>query len=104
HIETDKQNNLWFSTMEKGMGFYYQKKNSIQFYPYPKKNSTPVTEYPIKTFCCKSNNDFFVAIMDSLPAIFNTKSGAYAFIDDSSLKKSVNRTTDIKVDKLGNLL
>ena len=104
HIETDKQSNLWFSTLEKGMGFYYQKKNSIQFYPYPKKNSIAATLYPIKTFCYKSDNAFFVAVMDSLPAIFNTKSGAYVFIDDSSLKKSVDSTTDIKVDRLGNLL
>lgn len=37
HIEVDKQNNLWFSTLEKGMGFYYLKKNLIRFYSYPKK-------------------------------------------------------------------
>jgi anti-sigma regulatory factor (Ser/Thr protein kinase) len=103
HIETDKQSNLWFSTLENGMGFYYRKKNSIQFYPYPKKNTTAGAVYPIKTFCYKSDNDFFVAVMDSVPAIFNKKSGLYTFINDPSLNKSANRTTDIKVDKLGNL-
>ena len=80
HIETDKQSNLWFSTLEKGMGFYYRQKNSIQFYPYPKKNSNTSTTYPVKTFCYKSDNDFFVAVMDSLPAIFNKKSGAYMLL------------------------
>jgi two-component sensor histidine kinase len=104
HIETDKQSNLWFSTLEKGMGFYDRQKNSIQFYPYPKKNSNTSTTYPVKTFCYKSDNNFFVAVMDSLPAIFNKKNGVYAFIDDASLKKSADSTTDIKVDKLGNLL
>ncbi|MEP7107501.1 MAG: histidine kinase [Ferruginibacter sp.] len=103
HIETDKQSNLWFSTMEKGMGFYYKEKNSIRFYPYPKKNSIVTTLYPIKRFSYKSGNDFYVAVLDSLPAVFNTKSGAYAFIDDPSFTQSVNNTTDIKVDKLGNL-
>lgn len=104
HIETDKQSNLWFSTLEKGMGFYYQKQNTIEFYPYPKKNRSASTLFPIKTFCYKSDNDFFVAVLDSLPAIFNRKSGAYDFIDDQSLRKSADSTTDIKVDKLGNLL
>lgn len=104
HIEIDKQDNLWFSTLEKGMGFYYRDKNNIQFYPYPKKNSGAATVYPIKTFCYKSDNDFFVAVMDSFPAVFKTKNGSYAFIDDVSLKASPDNTTDIKVDKLGNLL
>ncbi len=104
HIETDKQSNLWFSTLEKGMGFYYQKKNTMEFYPYQKKKKIGTTTYPIKTFCNKSENDFFVAVMDSLPAIFDKRSGKYAFIDDPSLRDSVNTTTDIKVDKSGNLL
>ncbi|MBK6634912.1 MAG: hypothetical protein IPG38_11910 [Chitinophagaceae bacterium] len=41
--------------------------------------------------------------MDSLPAIFNTKTGAYTFINDASLKQSADSTTDIKADKYGNL-
>jgi len=104
HIELNKEGNLWFSTLEKGMGFYDQQKNKMQFYPYPKKYKTSSTQYPIKTFCYKSANEFFTAVMDSLPAVFYTKNGTYAFIDDSSLNKSVNSTTDIKVDQLGNLL
>ncbi len=104
HIENDKQSNLWFSTLEKGMGFYDQGKKNIDFFPYPKKNSNTSTRYPIKTFCYKTENDLFVAVMDSFPAIFNTVNGAYAFINDPSLRKSVDSTTDIKLDKLGNLL
>ena len=42
--------------------------------------------------------------MDSTPAIFSTKNGAYLFFTDSVLNQSSNHTTDIKVDKLGNLL
>jgi len=103
HIEFNKQGGIWFSTLEKGMGFYDQQKNSIQFYPYAKKNSNIATQYPVKTFCYKTDNDFFVAVMDSLPAIFNTKTGAYTFINDASLKQSADNTTDIKVDKYGNL-
>jgi hypothetical protein len=103
HIETDKQSNLWFSTLEKGMGFYNSKKNILEFFIYPKKYSSATTRYPIKTFCVKSDNDFFVAVMDSLPAIFNKTNGVYAFINDSSLRKSADSTTDIKTNNLGNL-
>ncbi len=103
HIELNTEGNLWFSTLEKGMGFYDQQKNNIQFYPYPKKKTNAATRYPVKTFCYKSGNDFFVAVMDSLPAVFNTLTGTYTFINDASLKQTADSTTDIKVDKLGNL-
>ena len=42
--------------------------------------------------------------MDSLPAIFNTQSRAYLFFSDSVIQATPNRTTDIKVDRQGNLL
>ena len=103
HIELNEQGGIWFSTLEKGMGFYDQQKNNIQFYPYPKKNSNAATLYSVKTFCYKTDNDLFVAVMDSLPAIFNVKTGAYTFIKDVSLMQSADSTTDIKVDKYGNL-
>jgi len=104
HIELYKLNHLYFSTLEKGMGFYNMIDNLMQFMPYPKTKTTAATIYPIKTFCYKSPDEFFVAVMDSLPAVFNAKGGSYAFIDDSSLHNSANRTNDIKADKMGNLL
>ena len=103
HIELNTKGDLWFSTLEKGMGFYNQQKDSIRFYPYPKKKTNTATRYPVKTFCYKSGNDFFVAVMDSLPAVFNTLTGTYTFIKDASLKQTADITTDIKVDKFGNL-
>ncbi len=103
HIETDHQNNLWFSTLEKGMGFYYREKNTINFFPYRKKKTNSNTLYPIKTFCFKSAHEIFVAVMDSLPAVFNKKNGMYTFINDPSFEETSNTTTDIKVDRLGNL-
>ena len=103
-IYTGENGNIWFSTLEKGMGVYNLTHQTTQYYPYPKPNSNSTTKYPIKTFCYKSPNQFFVAVMDSLPAIFNTERKVYLFIDDSSLHKSPNSTTDIKVDRLGNLV
>jgi len=103
HIEIGGRNDLWFSTLERGMGFYDKEKNSLYFFPYPKKSISAGTLYPIKTFCYKSDNSFFVAIMDSLPAVFSKKSGAYAFIDHEVLRLTANSTTDIKIDNLGSL-
>ena len=103
-IYPDKTGNIWFSTLEKGMGVYNPAYRTSRFYNYPKNNISPGTKYPIKTFCYKSPGQFFVAVMDSLPAIFYTDSRTYAFIDDSSLLETPNKTTDVKVDKLGNLI
>ena len=103
-IYTGENGNIWFSTLEKGMGVYNLKHQTSQFYPYKKIKSDATTKFPIKTFCYKSPDQFFVAVMDSLPAIFNTESRTYLFIDDSVLRQTPNQTTDIKVDKLGNLI
>jgi two-component sensor histidine kinase len=103
-IYTGESGNIWFSTLEKGMGIYNLAHKAVQFYPYPKNKANADTKYPIKTFCYKSPQQFFVAVMDSLPAIFNTENRTYFFIDEPSLLNSPNRTTDIKVDKLGNVV
>src|SRR5206468_1247229 len=58
--------------------------------------------YPIQTFCIKSTNEIFVAVKDSLTAIFNILDRSYKFIDDSSFVLSKNSTTDIKVDSTSN--
>ncbi len=103
-IYTGENGNIWFSTLEKGMGVYNLKHNSIEFYPYKKINAGAATKFPIKTFCYKSPNHFLVAVMDSLPAIFNTESRKYLFIDDFVFHRTPNQTSDVKVDKLGNIL
>jgi len=41
--------------------------------------------------------------MDSLPAIFNTESRTYLFIDDPIFHRMPNQTTDVKVDRSGNI-
>src|SRR6266536_5496254 len=103
HLQSTRDGNIWFSSLERGMGYYYRPGNSVRFYPYSKKEKTFNTLYPVKTFCSKTPYEFFVAVADSLPAIFNTKSRTYTFIDDSSLYNSANKTDDIAVDKSGNL-
>jgi len=94
---------FWVSSMEKGIGRYvWGYSNSLIWYPYKKDNSN-ATSNPIKTFCRKSSHEFYVAPMDSTPAIFNTETGKYDFIVDTSFKESPNSCADIKLDNAGNL-
>ena len=86
-IYTGENGNIWFSTLENGMGVYNLKHQASQFYPYNKNKTDAATKFPIKTFCYKSASQFFVAVMDSVPAIFNTESRTYLFIDDSLFMK-----------------
>ncbi|MGZ5219838.1 MAG: histidine kinase [Chitinophagaceae bacterium] len=102
HILPQKNGDIWFSTLDKGMGLYNAKTRSFQFFPIPGKHKQN-SPYRINTFCRKSANEFFVAIMDSLPAIFNTDNRQYRFFTDSLFQYSDNRTTDIDIDALGNL-
>jgi hypothetical protein len=103
-IYTGENGNIWFSTLEKGMGIYNLKHSSLQFYPYKKNKTIVTTKFPIKTFCYKSPHQFLVAVMDSLPAIFNTESRTYLFFDDSVFHRMPNETSDVKVDRVGNIL
>jgi len=103
-IYTGENGNIWFSTLEKGMGVYNLKHSSLQFYAYKKNKTGASTKFSIKTFCYKSPNQFFVAVMDSLPAIFNTESRTYLFFDDSVFRRMPNQTSDVKVDRQGNIL
>jgi anti-sigma regulatory factor (Ser/Thr protein kinase) len=90
---------IWFSTLEKGMGVYSDIFNSIEYFPYKKESYSN----PVKTFTRLSKNEFIVAILDSLPAIFNTETGTYTFIQDTAFRKTKNRTTNINIG-IGGLL
>ncbi|WP_158638368.1 sensor histidine kinase [Panacibacter ginsenosidivorans] len=94
---------IWFSTLEKGMGKFNIATKNVNFFEYQKKRSGNDTMYPINTFSRKSANELFVAVADSLPAVFNTSTGEYLFINDTIFYHTANKTTDIKADALGNL-
>ncbi len=101
-INTLEDGKVWFSTLEKGMGAFDIISGRVHFFPYPKTKSTNAG-FPIKTFAPKSADQFFLAVMDSFPAIFNTQSGKYIFFSDSIMPFHPNTTEDISVDHLGNL-
>ncbi len=90
----------WFSTLESGMGSINQMNDQIRYYPLNKEFGTQ----QIAAFARKSDDEFFVALNESLPAIFNINSGEYKLINDTSFKYSPDKTTDIKIDVSGNLI
>ncbi len=102
HIEAFSNGDVWFSTLESGMGVYHQLTKAADFFSFPITRAGKNIGAAIQTFCIKSPGEFFVAARDSVPAIFDTRNGSYTFIDDSSFSLSKNSTTDIKLDSTGN--
>ena len=94
----DEKGSIWFGTVDEGMGLYNPSLNKYFFYEGISKSNKGLT---INTFCRKSGNELFVAVADSLPAIFNMLDHSYSFISDSIFRLSKNNTTDIKVNGFG---
>jgi len=100
NILSDKSGNIWFGTIGHGIGSYNVKLNEYFFYENSGGSTKGLT---VNSFCRKSENEFFVAVADSLPAIFNTTDHSFTFISDTIFNRSKNNTTDIKVNGFGNL-
>ena len=96
-VLSDLNGNIWFGTIGQGMGLYNPKLNEYLFYTGNSK------QLSVNSFCRKSANEFFIAVADSLPAIFNTDDNSFTFLTDTIFKRSKNHTTDIKVNGFGNL-
>ncbi len=104
NLELNKSGTIiWFSTLEKGMGKLNTITNDVNFFLYPKLHLATNSTFPIRTFSKKSKNEYFVAIADSVPAIFDTETGKYTFILDTLFKTSKDETSDIKADAFGTL-
>jgi anti-sigma regulatory factor (Ser/Thr protein kinase) len=93
----EKDGDIWFSTLQHGIGFYDAALQQYSFYGNNEKI------FSINTLCKKSAHEFVVAITDSLPAVFNTIDHGFTFINDTIFNYSRNHTTDIKMDGFGNL-
>ncbi len=95
---------LWFSSLEKGMGRWsFFNDQAPKYFPYKRASSNNNILSPILNFCRKSNNEFFVAPYDSVPAVFNTETETYFFINDTIFNRTPNRTTEIELDASGGL-
>src|SRR5688572_28657234 len=101
----------WVSSLEKGLGRYTTVftygvdlffSNPVRWFPYKGKVDESFSN-PIQTFFRKSATEFYVAPLDSTPAVFNTESGKYNFLVDTSFKYTKNRSEDIRMDGGGNV-
>ncbi len=84
---------VWFSTLENGMGYYSEFSKSVQYYPY---KTIELSTSPVQNFIRISDKELLVAASDSLPAIFNTETNNYEFINDTSFGSSKTGTINIK--------
>ncbi len=94
HIDATNLTEIWFSTIEKGMGSYSIFSKTVQYYPY--KNQ-PGVQNPIPNFSSLSDKEFLVATGDSLPAIFNIENYKYDFISDTAFNYSKGGVADIQI-------
>jgi two-component sensor histidine kinase len=78
---------IWFSTLEHGMGSYSHFSHSVNYFPYKATGNSP-----INYFLRIAPNKLIVAPLDSVPAIFNTETASYSFIQDTAFGKGKNST------------
>lgn len=103
-VYPDDKDNIWFSTLEKGMGVYNQVNKSYRNFPYTNEIIGKESTSQIEALCYKSPSEFFVSRKDNFPAIFNTKDNTYKYINDSFLKQSSYQTTNVQINRQGYLL
>src|SRR5436190_2110522 len=96
-IIQEKNGNIWFSTLNNGIGYYDAALNKYSFYNDGGKILA------INSFCKESDKQIFVAIADSLPAFFSLDDHRFIFMTDTLFGRSKNNTTDISMDGFGNL-
>ena len=83
---------MWFSTLEKGLGSYNFFSGTVTYYPYRQNDRNPVSN-----LVRLSEKELLVAVTDSFPAIFNIEALRYEFIRDTAFQKANNSCTDIEV-------
>lgn len=97
-LEQINDTTIWFSTWSCGMGVYNTKTGVYKMYRRNKNYEANVypNGYVIEFFSRVSEKEFYVAPRDTIPAVFNTDSKVFNFIDDEELKKEINRTYNVK--------
>lgn len=96
---------IWFSTWGHGMCVYniktglYNTYNRNSSYRVDVYGNGHVLEY----IAHKSDSEFYVAPRDTIPAIFNTLTKQFHFINDAELDKEYQRTQNVKTSP-GNIV
>ena len=108
-LDAGKDGTIWYSTWGNGMGEYNSKTGLYIIYPaesafFGIENGIRQLFFggTISSFCKKSDTEYYVSRRDTLPAIFNTATKKYTYINDEILDKTLPFATDMKTDTRGN--
>ncbi len=108
-LDSGKDGTIWYSTWGNGMGEYNTKTGSYKVYAaegafFGIENGIRQLFFGgiIPFFCKKSDTEYYVARRDTLPAVFNTVTKKYTYINDVMLDKTLSSTGDMKTDSKGN--
>ncbi len=100
-IETGIKDKILFSTLEKGIGLLNIPSLQLDYFSC---RTSVSSSSPVKAISYKSAYEVFVAIADTLPAIFNLSDHAFRYIDNVVFEESPGKLSDIVPDSLGRLL
>ncbi len=104
-----KDKTIWFGTWATGMGEYNIETGTYKMYP---KNSGFYTETVDNDFYAhghivtqlkkRSDTEYIVSLVDSLPAIFNTNTKKFTYLNDAQLMRTISRVNAIGIDSSHN--
>ncbi len=108
-LDTKNDSTIWYSTWGNGMGEYNTRTGYYKTYPaegaiFGIENGVRqlFSGGIIPFFCIKSDTEYYVARRDTVPAVFNTVTKKYYYIQDVVLDKTLPIATDMKTDGKGN--
>ncbi|MEO8961058.1 MAG: hypothetical protein ABI325_04200, partial [Ginsengibacter sp.] len=108
-LDAGKDGTIWYSTWGNGMGEYNAKTGSYKVYAtegafFGIENGIRQLFFGgiIPSFCKKSDEEYYVARKDTLPAVFNKVTKKYTYVHDAMLDKTLPQATDMKTDTRGN--
>ena len=103
-IDVPGNDTIWFSTWGNGMGYCDMKTGNTALFPQNKNEmNSRAKNFIIESFCRKSEYEYYVAPRNYLPAIFNTHTKQYSFINDYEMNKSIPYTYYIVSDNDNNV-
>ncbi|HJS53229.1 MAG TPA: two-component regulator propeller domain-containing protein, partial [Chitinophagaceae bacterium] len=103
-VDLPGNDTIWFSTWDNGMGYCDIKTGNTELFPQNKNEINPrARRLVIESFCPKSGHEYYVALRNYLPAIFNTHTRQYSFLNDYEMNKTIPYTYRVVVDDDNNL-
>ena len=104
NMDAPRNDTIWFCTYGAGIGWYDVTSGGYKVFPNNSgKKSTTLKNHGILTFCRRSDTELYVACVDYLPAIFNTRSYQYTYLHPDESKNTLKTTPVVCFDQEKNL-